>query len=328
MSDRIGAVDFSKGMLVLFMVVYHSLNCLGHESLPHYYLLFVPPSFILITGFIVTHVYVPRYGTATREIVSRLTLRSVKLVTLFTLMNVGAGLVFSGRRGGAVTGLSDFVGNWVDVYVMGGSRWAAFEVLLPIGYLLCLSIPVLWLQARVPAATAWVTAAVIAACLAAERFGYPVYNLYLIGAGLLGMAVGLVPDAGMKAAIGRWGPPLAFYALYWLAFLLLGDRYGVQLVATLASVALVYTAGSRIDLHRWMPVQVLILGRYSLLAYIVQIFYLQLFKRSPLYGDFGATGAVAVILLAAVLTWATVRVLDRVRGDHALVDRAYRLIFA
>lgn len=327
MSDRIGAVDFSRGMLVLFMVVYHSLNYLGHESFPHYYLLFVPPSFILIAGFIITRVYVPRHGLDSPAIVSRLALRSVKLVALFTLLNVGAVLAFPGRAGGGPWP-SSVVGGWFDIYVIGGSRSAVFEVLLPIGYLLFLSIPVLQLQSRVPSATAGVTVATVAICVAAEQYGYPVYNLYMVGAGLLGMAIGFVPDTGLKAAVGRWGMPAALYAFYWLSFMLLGDRYGVQLLATLASVTLLYAAGSRVDPRRWLPEQTLLLGRYSLMAYIVQIFYLQLFKRSPLYGEFEAPGAVVVIVSTAILTWGTVLMVDRARQRNTLVDRAYRLIFA
>jgi hypothetical protein len=142
------------------------------------------------------------------------------------------------------------------------------------------------------------------------------------------MTVGLAQDARLKATVSRWGPPLAFYALYWLAFLLFGDRYGVQLLATLASVMLLYVAGSRIDRLRWLPQQVLLLGRYSLMAYIVQILYLQMFKRSPLYGDFGVPGAVGVILLAMILTWGSVLMADRARKGSTLVDRAYRILFA
>ena len=49
-------------------------------------------------------------------------LRSVKLVALFTLLNVGAALVFSGPHGGADRGLSSIVGGWFDIYIIGGSR--------------------------------------------------------------------------------------------------------------------------------------------------------------------------------------------------------------
>jgi len=35
---RIDAIDFSKGILVLAMVVYHSMNYAGYESLPRDYM--------------------------------------------------------------------------------------------------------------------------------------------------------------------------------------------------------------------------------------------------------------------------------------------------
>lgn len=328
MTNRIVSLDFTKGALVVFMVIYHGLNYLGYESLPHVFLSFVPPSFIMIAGFIITHVYVPRKGAASKGLAGRLTIRSLKLVMLFTLLNVGAVLVFSPVQGGAAPRISDFVGRLSEIYIIGGSRWAAFEVLLPIGYLLLLSIAVLRLHSRIPSAVAGAAVVLVAGCLAAEHYGYPVYNLYMISAGFVGMTIGLMRDSALRAAYRSWTLPAFLYGLYWLAFLMLGDRYGMQLFATLASVLLIYAAGSRVDPHRWMPEQILTMGRYSLLAYIVQIFFLQLFKRSPLFGEFGVLGAVVVILATAILTWGTVRVVDWIRLENALVDRAYRLIFA
>ena len=46
--------------------------------------------------------------------------------------------------------LKNFVGNWTEIYLIGGSRRAAFEVLLPIGYLLLLAIPVIEISIVVP----------------------------------------------------------------------------------------------------------------------------------------------------------------------------------
>src|ERR1700758_2466346 len=54
---RIEALDMTKGVLVVAMVIYHSFNystdyTLGFKCLP-----FLPPSFILITGFLISRLY-------------------------------------------------------------------------------------------------------------------------------------------------------------------------------------------------------------------------------------------------------------------------------
>jgi len=328
MNNRIGAIDFAKGTLVLFMVIYHSLNYLGYDSIPHYCLLFVPPSFIMIAGFIITHVYVPRYGLTSRNIVSILILRSCKLVLLFTLLNIGAAVVFSSQQRGGAISLSNFIRGWIEIYIMGGSRWAAFEVLLPIGYLLFLAIPILRLQSLFPYGIGGISLATVAVCLTMEHNGYPVYNLYLISAGTLGMAIGFLPSHNMKVVSYPWVVLGSFYALYWFAFLLFGDQYMIQLLATLVSVLLIYAVGSRIDLGRWLPGQALVLGQYSLLAYIIQILYLQIFKHLPIYGVFELPGLVVVIISIMILTWGTVRSVHYAREKSDFFDDAYRMIFA
>ena len=56
-SGRLAAIDLTKGVLVVCMVIYHSLNYSAHRELAFKYLAFLPPSFILITGFLLSHVY-------------------------------------------------------------------------------------------------------------------------------------------------------------------------------------------------------------------------------------------------------------------------------
>jgi hypothetical protein len=328
MNNRIVTIDFVKGLLVLFMVIYHSLNYRGYESLPHDYLLFVPPSFVVIAGFIITHVYVPKYGLTSRKLISRLTLRSCKLLLLFTFLNVGAAVIFSSKYGGINSSLQNFMGNWTEIYILGGSRRAAFEVLLPIGYTLFLAIPALKLQSLSPYAVGGVLAATVAICLVAQVCHYPAYNLYLISAGAVGMAIGLLPGRALNAASRSLIAPVFLYALYWVCFLLFGDKYMIQLFATLIYLYILYAVGNRIDMRRRLSKQVLLLGRYSLLSYIIQILYLQVFMRLPFYSISGLAGTMAVIVLTMLLTWLTILIVDYARGKSDALDGAYRKVFA
>src|SRR6185295_1822787 len=52
------ALDFTKGALVLIMVLYHWLNYfVSADGFGYRYLRFITPSFIVITGFLVSHIY-------------------------------------------------------------------------------------------------------------------------------------------------------------------------------------------------------------------------------------------------------------------------------
>src|SRR5580704_5753793 len=64
-AQRIPALDFTKGALVLIMVLYHWLNYfVGPQADIYRYLRFLTPSFIFITGFLVSGVYLSKYSVA------------------------------------------------------------------------------------------------------------------------------------------------------------------------------------------------------------------------------------------------------------------------
>src|SRR5690348_5413104 len=68
-SVRDTALDFTKGLLVLFMVLYHWANYFlgfnfGPEGKYYDYLRFLTPGFIFITGFMISYVLLQRYGGA------------------------------------------------------------------------------------------------------------------------------------------------------------------------------------------------------------------------------------------------------------------------
>src|ERR1700761_1941077 len=83
-SNRIPAFDFTKGALVLFMVLYHWLNYFyGPYGKIYTYLRFLTPSFIFITGFLISHVHFAKYGAGSTKLSKRLFLRGLKLLAVF-----------------------------------------------------------------------------------------------------------------------------------------------------------------------------------------------------------------------------------------------------
>src|SRR5688572_16456676 len=98
------------------MVVYHSLNYTNQHQLAFRYLSFLPPSFILITGYLIVHVYSPRYDLDRRQIVARLLLRGVKILTLFTVLNIVAQFVRSPAYGESI-GIENFFHRWDGIFI-------------------------------------------------------------------------------------------------------------------------------------------------------------------------------------------------------------------
>ncbi len=86
---RIPALDFTKGALVLIMVLYHWMNYflnLSWDLLK--YLHFLTPSFIFITGFMVSNVYLSKYAAADPRLSKRLFTRGLKLLAIFLVLNL------------------------------------------------------------------------------------------------------------------------------------------------------------------------------------------------------------------------------------------------
>ena len=125
------------------MVLYHGMNYLGNLHTPHQYLKFLPPSFIFITGFIIFHIYINRYGAGTTLLRNRLLLRTGKICILFTVLNLCARIVIDNNSSAVFELVVKYLGEWKSLYLQGGSRRAIFEILLPISCVLLLSIPII-----------------------------------------------------------------------------------------------------------------------------------------------------------------------------------------
>ena len=94
-TQRLPVLDFTKGALVLTMVVYHWLNYFYSSQGDVYrYLRFLTPSFIFITGFLISNIYLSKYRSADSGLSKRLAQRGLKLIAVFVVLNLGRMLMF------------------------------------------------------------------------------------------------------------------------------------------------------------------------------------------------------------------------------------------
>src|SRR6476620_8358523 len=90
-TGRLVALDFTKVALVLVMVLYHWLNYfVGVQGFFYRYLRFVTPSFIFITGFLISRVYLSKYTAPDLRLPRRLLVRGLKLFAIFLALNAVA----------------------------------------------------------------------------------------------------------------------------------------------------------------------------------------------------------------------------------------------
>src|SRR5271168_93738 len=118
--QRISALDFTKGALVLIMVLYHWINYfIGPQWEYYQYIRFLTPSFIFITGFMISNVYLSKYAAADPRLSKRLFTRGLKLMAIFLVLNLARAFVVSALGTGVLTRNPLDPGNIFTILVSG-----------------------------------------------------------------------------------------------------------------------------------------------------------------------------------------------------------------
>ena len=333
--SRIPAFDFTKGTLVLFMVLYHWLNYFyGFDGEIYKYLRFLTPSFIFITGFLISHVHFSKYGVGSYSLSKRLFTRGVKLLGVFIALNLlisplapGSLLrsVFAGRVTLAALDAVFFTarnsGN-------DAGKLASFGILVPISYLLMLAA-LLSMACRFFKYTFHAVCVLLVLCMIyVSSKGIESTNLELITVGLLGVALGYISEDQLRKFVSWPWMIVGAYCVYLVAITIGDVSLYVQMVGACLTTALIYMVGATVNSPRWAVGRILLLGRYSLFGYISQIAILQFLNVNLKHVNRGYLVLGASLVAGVVLTMISVEVVDRFRTRSKVFDGAYRAIFA
>jgi hypothetical protein len=326
---RNSALDFTKGVLVLLMLLYHWVNYfVGTDGLIYTYLRFITPSFIFITGFLISSIYPTKHGFDYLHIFWRLLQRGIKLLVIFTALNVLANLLFATNYRGQMPGIEGFFGRAADIYISGNAK-SLFWVLLPIGYFLPIAGGLflicrdnrLLLHGICCLAVLWVAAS--------NFWSVSSANLEMLGVGVLGLVCGMYPINKLNRVFDH---PLALgtlYLAYTVAIAIWGVPYVLQLVGVCLNVALIYMTGIRRLIMRTAYDRLVMLGQYSLFGYVAQIGILHFLRQLMDHFDFPSMLVWGIsFMIACGLTVATVIALDAARKKSAVVKRTYEAVFA
>jgi hypothetical protein len=332
-TGRIPALDFTKGALVLIMVLYHWINYfLGGQD--QRYLRFLTPSFIFISGFIISNVYVAKYGLSNLQALKRLVQRGLKILGVFVLLNVTRNLLFLDRSQGQASTSQLSVKNLVDIYLVGSgvgggqAKAVAFSILVPISYLLMLSAILLFVT-RFFRSTFYVVCLLFLLGIAYSNFaGFAIPNLELLTIGLLGVITGYLPIEKVNAAVRHPYLLSVAYIAYLGAISLWDVIYPLQIIGVYLSLMIIYLLGQRSGEPDIVRGIVVLLGKYSLVGYIAQIAILQLLRLGLNHVDSQVAVLGLSFVLAFALTIISVKIIDRMRAESPTMDRLYKAVFA
>jgi len=332
--QRISALDFTKGALVLIMVLYHWINYfIGPQWGYYQYLRFLTPSFIFITGFMISNVYLSKYAAADPRLAKRLFTRGLKLIAIFAALNLSRIAIIPLLGTGTVARNQFEPGTVFAVFVSGnlpvtGPKLVAFSILVPISYLLMFS-GILVLPYRTYRHTFHAVCIVLLLLiLGLWMNGAGSYNLEFVTIGMLGVLTGFVPIETINDLVRR---PLALavgYLCYLAGVAAWHVPFPLLVVGVLLSLMAIYLGGVVGGEYGIARREVALLGKYSLLGYISQIAILQILSAGFRRVDLGVATLGLLFTAAFALTVLSVEVVNRARAKSAAADKLYRAVFA
>ena len=110
------------------------------------YLRFILPGFIFLSGFLITNILFINYGEDLLSLSFKLISKGIKLVLLFTSLNIVIGLAFQFDTYGRELGTDYFFNNALSIYFSSYRKLSVFSIVLMIGYLYILAPAVLWIN--------------------------------------------------------------------------------------------------------------------------------------------------------------------------------------
>jgi hypothetical protein len=324
--------DIIKGALVIWMVVRHAVIIASTEDASYFarYINFLSGSFIFVMGYMIGRFAQRKFDADPGRSSRRLMARGVKILLIFTALNF---LIQAGGFGNAdkqQLGAAGFLVQAGDIYT-GNEQIVSFLVLLPIGYLLLLAPALLQAASR---GRGWAAGLVLAASLVAGVLPVVPQDSLVVKfmlAGIAAVALGQLTSPAQPALrpILRWPAAAALLAAgIWIA-----GPLGINSSAYTIGVALVllalYWMASALDPRHATASWLALLGRYSLVGYILQILLIQILLRA-LGGERLPVGPELAAIAAATLlaVFATCAVLEWVRGRSRGIDGAYRFVFS
>jgi|SRR5579863_25123 len=333
-AQRNPALDFTKGTLVLLMVLYHWINYfIGPQWEYYFYIRFLTPSFIFITGFMISNVYLSKYVAADPRLAKRLFTRGIKLMVVFLVLNVARAFVIPVLSTGVLVANPLAPRNLFIIFASGnvpvvGGKLIAFSILVPISYLLMFS-GALMLPYRFYKYTFHVVCVVLLSSIVVLRLiGEMSPYLEAVTIGMLGVLAGFIPIAKINDLVRHPYMLALAYLCYTIAITIWNVPFPLLIVGVALSLMVIYLVGISGGESGIIRSEVILLGKYSLFGYISQIAILQILAASFRHVDFELLVLSTSFVAAFALTVISVEVVDRARAKAVSVDRLYKAVFA
>lgn len=308
------------------MVFYHTINyfaTIGYDGTK--YLRFVTGSFIFISGYIVAVFYQHKYLLNRIATSKRLVTRGFKILIIYTSLNLLINLLNIQTFKAIQYDIDSFLTNLDDIYLKGNSLYAAFQILVPIAYLLILS-PLLLFWGKWKKTIIASTAILLSAHVLLNISSFNLYGLLI---GLFGLSIGLLSIDQNAFSIKSKSLIIVLFCLSIIMMPFFDKNILLYAIGLTIIMKLVFDFSKLLNLDIFLNKLVILLGRYSLLSYLMQIFFLQgmyqLFLKKRF--DLGYE-LLLIIFITNIFLIVLCSLIDLLRHKFILLNRLYKLVFA
>jgi hypothetical protein len=324
--QRDTALDVVKGACVVGMVFHHAWSYFPTHSGGIGYKPFISGLFLLMAGFVATHIYFMKYDVTKdwRRISQRLAVRGFKLLAIVVAANLALAMALNFHKTASLSPR-----QWLaTMFFTGNYSTHTFAILVPIAYtLLAVGAMIALFRGR---KAVFPIAAVIA--LAVSSIAYfdlrEGYYVRYLSIGFTGAALGLIPHERMQRWLGNLSGALLAYGLLQLTLAYVPDNFPLYVVNVIVNLGFWYALGQKMSACEWVARKTILLGNYTLFCYLFQIVVLRvlhvILTRFPADHNY----MVWAMILTTLIMWAAVEVLEVLRRRWRFLEFGYRIIFA
>ncbi len=326
MKKRDLRLDFVKGVLVIVMVFYHTMNyfIVGYDIV-YTIIGFVSGSFLFISGFLIGYSYKPKFFLDKYGVVKRLIIRGFKILLLFTILNLLIHLLVKKNYNNTKFGIDIFINNLYSIYVVGSGKVSSFEILVPIAYVLIISPLFLFLKQIKHFLLILITIIVII-----QAF-YPIVtdSLSFVLIGLSGECIGLFTSEDVLKKLIRYKYiNLGFLSAVIFIIIFLKINLIIYVIYIISMLKFFYDFPVKIKSDVPSPV-ITLLGKYSLFCYISQIIFLQILNRIIINKKFDlGYEFIIIFFITNIFLYFLCKKIEFLRNQLPFMNKLYKLAFA
>lgn len=334
MFKRNFSIDFVKSYLVFIMLLHHGIDFLISNNNYYYfykYLRFVTGSFVFISGFLISNVYINKYNINDNIMYKRLLDRAIKLLLIFTILNIFINNTQIVEKIWEINLDMKLIFETIfTIYIAGDYRVVSFEILVPIAYtLICSGFLIYLLKYRFNKIK-FISFILVVYCSFKFFNMKEAYNLRYLSLGLCGLALGFIEINKIENFFKtkfRLKGIVIISSIYLFLLHIFKLSYPFYIISILVNLSIAYFIGENLAFHNIVENKLLLIGRYSLISYLFQVMCYKIISKILIMIPNVAIRYIIGFLTTTTIMYMFIEFVEYSRKRIIYFNKIYKLVF-